>query len=141
MALSTQHQGHEVLKKVVKFLFDTSRPPLTQIIKSVNLENNDVCHLFSQYVFVFVLQSTFNCQCFQYLSGTWGKVKEQFFCPNPKRKQYLQLILTDSIAKQQAGTEFLTCTVHKCSRAGGRCKRGQRETLKTNHIWGLISSK
>lgn len=74
------------------------------------------------------------------------RLKEQCFVPNPQRKQCLQLVLTDSIAKQQSGAVFLGCIVCVCvvvggARAGVRSERVLRETLKTNHISGLISSK
>ena len=54
---------------------------------------------FPIFIYMFLLQFIFNCQSFQYFSGTWEKVNEQFSVPNPERKQHIQLILIDPIAK------------------------------------------
>lgn len=79
---------------------------LTQIIKGANFENNAFqisncafIFAFPIFIYVFLLQSTFNCQSFQYLSRTWEKVKEQFSVPNPQRKQCIQLMLIEPTAK------------------------------------------
>lgn len=101
-------------------------------------------HLFSQYLFMCFFYSPHStAKDFSTYLRLGKRLREQFFVPNPQRKQCLQLLLTDSMPNSKQVQYFLDAL---CGGWGGRQSRGEEwkgvgRNIKNKPHWGLISSK
>lgn len=99
-------------------------------------------------IYVFLLQSTFNCQRFQYLSETWEKVKRAIFCPQPTKKT-MSTITPHRLYCQitnRCSISWMHCVWGWGWGSGGGRGRGEEwkgigGNIKNKPHWGLISSK
>lgn len=98
--------------------------------------------VFPIFIYVFLSQSPFNCQSFSTYLRVGKRLKEQCFCPQPTKKTmstisphrfYCQIAIRCSM--------YWMHSVCVGGAGQGWGVRVLRETLKTNHISGLISSK